>query len=198
MINRKQFLEYKLKLSSRLTNENGGGTNNNNSNSTINASERAALITELTEIHNNLEVLMNQYERRFGESYLKMITTTTTTTTTNNPIVGGGGSTSSGSSADIARGTSTAGTNTTSAGDGVTVNTPIKLSSSLSSPPPGQLHLRHIPSTHSSTSSLPSPQQQQQQQQQASSSSSSIRSGGGIPLNPMNSSPNVRVMHHTR
>ena len=78
-------------------------------------------------------------------------------------------------------------------GDGMTMNTPIKISSSLSSPPgqQQQLQLRHIPS-NPSASSLP-PQQQQQQQ------SSSIRSGG-IPLNSVNSSssPNVRVMHHTR
>jgi hypothetical protein len=79
---------------------------------------------------------------------------------------------------------------TTVVGDGMTMNTPIKLSSSLSSPPPGQQQqLRHIPS-NPSASSLP-PQQQQ--------SSSSIRSGS-IPLNSVNSSssPNVRVMHHTR
>ena len=190
MINRKQFLEYKLKLSSRLTTDNSGANNNN---STISASERAALITELTEIHNNLEVLMNQYERRFGESYSKM-------TTTNTSVGGGGGggsstttstasasmlNTSGSSNVDSSRGIIA----TTIVGDGMTMNTPTKLSSSLSSPP-GQQQLRHIPS-NPSASSLP-PQQQQQ-------SSSSIRSGS-IPLNSVNSSssPNVRVMHHTR
>jgi len=190
LINRKQFLEYKLKLSSRLTTDNSGANNNN---STISASERAALITELTEIHNNLEVLMNQYERRFGESYSKM-------TTTNTSVGGGGGggsstttstasasmlNTSGSSNVDSSRGIIA----TTIVGDGMTMNTPTKLSSSLSSPP-GQQQLRHIPS-NPSASSLP-PQQQQQ-------SSSSIRSGS-IPLNSVNSSssPNVRVMHHTR
>lgn len=188
MINRKQFLEYKLKLSSRLTTDNAGANNNN---STISASERAALITELTEIHNNLEVLMNQYERRFGESYSKM-------TTTNTSVGGGGGGSTtntasasmlntSGSSVDSTRGIIA----TAVVGDGMTLNTPIKLSS-LSSPSGQQQQLRHIPS-NPSASSLPPPQQQQQQQ------SSSIRSGG-IPLNSVNSSssPNVRVMHHTR
>ena len=192
MINRKQFLEYKLKLSSRLTTDNSGANNNN---STISASERAALITELTEIHNNLEVLMNQYERRFGESYSKM-------TTTNTSVGGGGGGGSttttsmasasmlntSGSNVDSSRGIIA----TAVVGDGMTMNTPIKISSLSSPPGQQQLQLRHIPS-NPSASSLP-PQQQQQQQ-----SSSSIRSGG-IPLNSVNSSssPNVRVMHHTR
>jgi len=191
LINRKQFLEYKLKLSSRLTTDNSGANNNN---STISASERAALITELTEIHNNLEVLMNQYERRFGESYSKMTTTNTSVAS------GGGGSSSSTTSMASASMLNTSGSNvdssrgiiaTTVVGDGMTMNTPIKLSSSLSSPPGQQQQLRHIPS-NPSASSLP-PQQQQQQ------SSSSIRSGS-IPLNSVNSSssPNVRVMHHTR
>jgi len=191
LINRKQFLEYKLKLSSRLTTDNSGANNNN---STISASERAALITELTEIHNNLEILMNQYERRFGESYSKMTTTNTSVAS------GGGGSSSSTTSMASASMLNTSGSNvdssrgiiaTTVVGDGMTMNTPIKLSSSLSSPPGQQQQLRHIPS-NPSASSLP-PQQQQQQ------SSSSIRSGS-IPLNSVNSSssPNVRVMHHTR
>ena len=195
MINRKQFLEYKLKLSSRLTTDNSGANNNN---STISASERAALITELTEIHNNLEVLMNQYERRFGESYSKM-------TTTNTSVGGGGGGGGSTTTTSMASASmlNTSGSNVDSSrgiiatavvGDGMTMNTPIKISS-LSSPPgqQQQLQLRHIPS-NPSASSLP-PQQQQQQQQ----SSSSIRSGG-IPLISVNSSssPNVRVMHHTR
>lgn len=191
MINRKQFLEYKLKLSSRLTTDNSGANNNN---STISASERAALITELTEIHNNLEVLMSQYERRFGESYSKMTTTNTSVAS------GGGGSSSSTTSMASASMLNTSGSNvdssrgiiaTTVVGDGMTMNTPIKLSSSLSSPPGQQQQLRHIPS-NPSASSLP-PQQQQQ-------SSSSIRSGS-IPLNSVvnsSSSPNVRVMHHTR
>lgn len=185
MINRKQFLEYKLKLSSRLTTDNSG-TNNNNS--TISASERAALITELTEIHNNLEVLMNQFERRFGESYSKM-------TTTNTSVGGGGGGGSTTTSTTASASMLNISVDSTRAvvGDGMTLNTPIKLSSSLSSPS-GQPQLRHIPS-NPSASSLPSSQQQHQQQQQ----SSSIRSGG-IPLNSVNSSssPNVRVMHHTR
>ena len=122
MINRKQFLEYKLKLSSRLThNDNypSGTTTTNNNNSTISAAERAALITELTEIQNNIEVLMVQYERKFGESYSKMTTATS---------AGSGGS---GNSNSFVNGSGNSMIDSTN--DNVAMNTPMKPSSFSSS-----------------------------------------------------------------
>lgn len=57
-ISRKQFIEYKLKLSSR-TGENGSLSN----------ADRAKLITEMTDLQNNLENQLKDYEETFGESY---------------------------------------------------------------------------------------------------------------------------------
>ena len=63
MINRKQFIEYKLKLASRLGAEGNSMTQ----------SERAALITELTEVQGNIDVMIKQYEKKYNESYNKGI-----------------------------------------------------------------------------------------------------------------------------
>jgi hypothetical protein len=51
-LSRKQFIEYKLKLTRDTS-----------------TSEKADLISELTEVKANLERLMKDYERRFNESY---------------------------------------------------------------------------------------------------------------------------------
>lgn len=61
MINRKQYIEYKLKLASRI-----GGEGSN-----LSASDRAQLIGELTDIQNSADQLVRQYERQFGESYFR-------------------------------------------------------------------------------------------------------------------------------
>ena len=190
MINRKQFLEYKLKLSSRLThndNNPAGTTTTNNNNSTISAAERAALITELTEIQNNIEVLMVQYERKFGESYTKLTATTATS-------AGSGGTGSSSNSFVNGSGNSMI----DSTNDHVVMNTPMKPSSfSSSSPVP---HLRHVSSNNTSSQSSSTSLQQQQQQHHHPPSlqgqSSSVRSS--IPMNPGAVNSPVRVLHHTR
>ena len=61
MISRKQYIEYKLKLASRI-----GGEGSN-----LSASDRAQLITELTDIQSNVDSLCKQYEKKFGESFFK-------------------------------------------------------------------------------------------------------------------------------
>lgn len=61
MVSRKQYIEYKLKLASRI-----GGEGSN-----LSASDRAQLITELTDIQTNVDSLCKQYERKFGESFFK-------------------------------------------------------------------------------------------------------------------------------
>lgn len=53
----------------------------------ISTSERASLISELTEIQSNIDLLMHQYERRFGEHYNKMNPNTTTSTATSSDRV---------------------------------------------------------------------------------------------------------------
>lgn len=58
LLNRKQFIEYKLKLASKV-----GGAGDSSS------AEKADLITELTEVKANLEKLTRQYEKSFGESF---------------------------------------------------------------------------------------------------------------------------------
>lgn len=64
MHNRKQFIEYKLKLASRSTGPAGSETNIAAGNA-----EKASLIAELTEIKNNLERSTKQYEKSFGEGF---------------------------------------------------------------------------------------------------------------------------------
>lgn len=67
MASRKQFIEYKLKLATRV-----GSDGSSSSAGGVSAADRAALIAELTEVQANLEALVRQYERRFGEPYLRM------------------------------------------------------------------------------------------------------------------------------
>ncbi len=62
MHNRKQFIEYKLKLASRSSGDNTPANTAGNA-------EKASLIAELTEIKNNLERSMKQYEKSFGEMF---------------------------------------------------------------------------------------------------------------------------------
>lgn len=66
LANRKQFIEYKLKLATRAS---ADGTS---AAAGVSAADRAALIAELTEVQANSEALIRQYERRFGESYAKL------------------------------------------------------------------------------------------------------------------------------
>ncbi len=61
LINRKQYIEYKLKLASRI-----GGEGSN-----LSSSDRAQLISELTDIQNSADQLVRQYEKKHGESYFK-------------------------------------------------------------------------------------------------------------------------------
>jgi len=63
-ISRRQFLEYKLKLASRMD---GSST----SSSGLSAADRAAFITELTEIQSSLDASTKHYEKKYGESYFK-------------------------------------------------------------------------------------------------------------------------------
>ena len=60
-ISRKQFIEYKLKLASRLGGDGGSLT----------PAERATLITELTEIQASMDQATKLYEKKYGESYFK-------------------------------------------------------------------------------------------------------------------------------
>jgi hypothetical protein len=60
LINRKQFIEYKLKLATRASNEGGSGS--------LLPAEKASLIQELTEVKGNLDRLSRQFEKDFGES----------------------------------------------------------------------------------------------------------------------------------
>jgi hypothetical protein len=57
-LNRKQFIEYKLKLATRP-----GGESN------MTSAEKADLISELTEVKANLDKAIKQYEIAFGESF---------------------------------------------------------------------------------------------------------------------------------
>jgi hypothetical protein len=59
-LNRKQFLEYKLKLASRATGEA----------SSMTSAEKADLISELTEVKTSLDRSIKQYENSFGESFV--------------------------------------------------------------------------------------------------------------------------------
>jgi hypothetical protein len=67
LANRKQFIEYKLKLATRV-----GPDGTSSVTVGITPADRAALIAELTEVQNNTDALIRQYERRFGESYSKI------------------------------------------------------------------------------------------------------------------------------
>eukprot|EP00599_Poterioochromonas_sp_BG-1_P014104 CAMPEP_0173162616 /NCGR_PEP_ID=MMETSP1105-20130129/19414_1 /TAXON_ID=2985 /ORGANISM="Ochromonas sp., Strain BG-1" /LENGTH=211 /DNA_ID=CAMNT_0014082481 /DNA_START=214 /DNA_END=849 /DNA_ORIENTATION=+ len=58
--NRKQFLEYKIKLASRVNQEGS---------STMTSSEKAELISELTEVKTSLERSVKQYEMTFHEAF---------------------------------------------------------------------------------------------------------------------------------
>ena len=60
-LSRKQFIEYKLKLASRL-----GGDG-----ATMSSGERASLITELTEIQTSMDQAVKLYEKKYGESFTK-------------------------------------------------------------------------------------------------------------------------------
>jgi hypothetical protein len=59
LLNRKQFIEYKLKLATRASGET----------STMTSAEKADLISELTEVKSNLERSIKHYETAFGESF---------------------------------------------------------------------------------------------------------------------------------
>lgn len=59
LVNRKQFIEYKLKLANRVE----GGA------STLQPAEKASLIQELTEVKSSLDKLLRQYEKDFGEHF---------------------------------------------------------------------------------------------------------------------------------
>jgi len=65
-ISRRQFLEYKLKLASRMD-----GSSSTSSSSGLSAADRAAFITELTEIQASLDASTKHYEKKYGESYFK-------------------------------------------------------------------------------------------------------------------------------
>ena len=67
LASRKQFIEYKLKLATRVGSDGSGPGS-----SGVSPADRAALIAELTEVQANVEALVRQYERRFGEPYLRM------------------------------------------------------------------------------------------------------------------------------
>ena len=62
-ISRRQFLEYKLKLAARL--------DGSSSASGLSPADKAAFITELTEISSLLDASTKQYEKKYGESYFK-------------------------------------------------------------------------------------------------------------------------------
>lgn len=66
LASRRQFIEYKLKLSSRIGTDGSSGTTG------VSPADRAALIAELTEVSANLEALTRQYERRFNEPFAKV------------------------------------------------------------------------------------------------------------------------------
>jgi hypothetical protein len=68
LASRKQFIEYKLKLSTRT------GADGTSVTTGVSPADRAALIAELTEVSANLEAVMRQYERRFNEPYAKLST----------------------------------------------------------------------------------------------------------------------------
>ncbi len=61
LLNRKQFIEYKLKLATKASTDSAPGS--------LQSSEKAQLITELTEVKSNLEKLLRQYEKDFGEHF---------------------------------------------------------------------------------------------------------------------------------
>lgn len=67
LASRKQFIEYKLKLATRV-----GSDGSSTGTGGVSPADRAALIAELTEVQSNVEALVRQYERRFGEPYLRM------------------------------------------------------------------------------------------------------------------------------
>lgn len=60
-MNRRQFIEYKLKLATKAASESGPGS--------LQSSEKAQLITELTDVKTNLDRLLRQYEKDFGEHF---------------------------------------------------------------------------------------------------------------------------------
>ncbi len=62
MLNRKQFIEYKLKLASRIGGEGSNG---------LSSADKALLITELTEIQQNLDLQIKRYEKKYGEPFLR-------------------------------------------------------------------------------------------------------------------------------
>jgi hypothetical protein len=68
LASRKQFIEYKLKLSTRT------GADGTSVTTGVSPADRAALIAELTEVSANLEAVVRQYERRFNEPYAKLST----------------------------------------------------------------------------------------------------------------------------
>ena len=61
LVGRRQFIEYKLKLASKL--EGGGGG--------LSSSERAAFISELTDLQSNLDAFQRQYEKKYGEPFMQ-------------------------------------------------------------------------------------------------------------------------------
>lgn len=71
LASRKQFIEYKLKLATRV------GADGSSVATGVSPADRAALIAELTEVQANMEALIRQYERRFNEAYLRMTATGT-------------------------------------------------------------------------------------------------------------------------
>lgn len=68
-INRKQFIEYKLKLASRISN-NGDTVGSGN---TISPADRALMITELTELQGSIDSAIKTYERKYNESFNKPV-----------------------------------------------------------------------------------------------------------------------------
>jgi hypothetical protein len=72
LLNRKQFLEYKLKLSARTmvtATAGAAGDSNSGGSQSMSTSERAELIAELSETKAQIERLAKHYEKAHGEPF---------------------------------------------------------------------------------------------------------------------------------
>jgi hypothetical protein len=63
-----------------------GNSSGTSSSSNLTAAERAAYITELTEIQSSLDANTKQYEKKYGESYFKIASTNDSSTNNISPI----------------------------------------------------------------------------------------------------------------
>jgi hypothetical protein len=82
-ISRRQFLEYKLKLAARMD---GSGAGSGTGAGALSSADRAAFITELTEIQAALDSSTKQYEKKYGESYFKSLSASAAASTGAAPV----------------------------------------------------------------------------------------------------------------